>query len=653
MIGLSTNLHCLRSIFFTGLRPCPSPTTSSFVKLCSTSNPNPRREIHTIRAQVSEISLDTSVKERVKLENIWKSYNGVTVLKDVSWDVKRGEKVGLVGVNGAGKTTLLRIIAGQEKADSVHVIKANPNMKIAFLSQVFEVSMSRTVKEEFMSAFKEEMEITEKLEKVQNAIEEGNVHDLELMGRLSDEFYLLKRRAQAMNIDSVDDKVSELMLGLGFAAEDEDRLVASFSGGWQMRMLLGKVLAQDSDLLLLDEPTNHLDLETIEWLESYLKELEVPMVIVSHDRAVLDLLCTKILEIEIGVSRTFEESSYSQYVLEKATWVEEQLMALEEKVGLEDGEIEKPYKHKKMKIRFPEPGTSGRLVLTLQNIVFGFEDDKMLYNKANLVVQRGEKIAIIGPNGCGKSTLLKLIMGLEKPLKGEVMFGDYNVLPNYFEQNQAEFLDLDKTVLETVVEAAKDWSSDDVKHLLGRRNFKDDMIHRKVSLLSGGEKARLAFCKFLVTPSTLLVLDEPTNHLDIPSKEMLEEAIKEYQGTVIMVSHDKQVVNRVIQVKDGGLEDYLGDYNFYLWKNAEARAQEVERKAELKMKLPKVKAKEKMSNAEKSAVEMLKSIELKLPTPLSRTQKIRAREKHKIQKMQSFRVAKQSSKATKNSKRWK
>ncbi|CAA7034777.1 unnamed protein product [Microthlaspi erraticum] len=665
MMGLSTNLHSLdlRSTFFTDLRPCSSPITSSFIKLCSISNP--RREFPTL-------SVETSVKEREEdreslfstqrngaslvssgvksdvtgnppvllLDNIWKSYNGVTVLMDVSWEVKRGEKVGLVGVNGAGKTTLLRIIAGQEEADSGHVIKANPNMKVAFLSQVFEVSMSRTVKEEFMSAFKEEKE---------------------------------------MNLDSVDDKVRELMLGLGFAAEDEDRLVASFSGGWQMRMLLGKILAQDSDLLLLDEPTNHLDLETIEWLESYLKELEVPMVIVSHDRAVLDLLCTKIVEIDIGLSRTFG-GSYSQYVLSKETWVQRQLKALRlqrgetdsdsvdndpEEVWLEeDGEIVNPYERKKMKIRFPEPGTSGRLVLTLQNIDFGFQDDKMLFNKANLVVERGEKIAIIGPNGCGKSTLLKLIMGLEKPINGQIILGDYNVLPNYFEQNQAEFLDLDKTVLETVVEAAKDWSSDDVKSLLGRRSFRAEMLHRKVSLLSGGEKARLAFCKFLVTPSTLLIVDEPTNHLDIPCKEMLEEAIKEYQGTVIMVSHDRyfirQVVNRVIQVKHGGLEDYAGDYNYYLWKDAEARAQEVERKAELKTKRPKPrgigkgkeKGKRKMSHAEERARKKLKRIELKLPKPLSKAQKKRAKEKHRIQKMQSFRVAKQRSKATKNSKRW-
>uniref|UniRef100_A0A1J3FGN0 ABC transporter F family member 5 n=1 Tax=Noccaea caerulescens TaxID=107243 RepID=A0A1J3FGN0_NOCCA len=693
-MGLSTNLHSLdlRSTFFTGLRPCPSPITSNFIKISSISTP--RREIQTIRAQVSVVSVETSVKERqdeieslfskqttqedsdrkrngknskngasgissgVKLENIRKSYKGVTVLKDVSWEVKKGEKVGLVGVNGAGKTTQLRIITGQEEPDSGYVIKAKPDMKIAFLSQEFEVSMSRTVKEEFLSAFKEEMEITDKLEKVQKAIE-GSVDDLDLMGRLLDEFDLLQRRAQAVNLDTVDAKVSKLMPELGFAPEDADRLVASFSGGWQMRMSLGKILLQDPDLLLLDEPTNHLDLDTIEWLEGYLQKQEVPMVIISHDRAFLDQLCTKIVETEMGVSRTFE-GNYSQYVISKAEWIETQNTAwekqqkeIESQKGLiarlgagansgrastaekkleklqEQEQIEKPFQRKQMKIRFPERGTSGRSVVTVKNIDFGFED-KMLFKKANLAIERGEKIAIIGPNGCGKSTLLKLIMGLEKPLKGEVILGEHNVLPNYFEQNQAEVLDLEKTVLETVCEAAEDWRSDDIKGLLGRCNFKADMLDRKVSLLSGGEKARLAFCKFMVTPSTLLVLDEPTNHLDIPSKEMLEEAINEYQGTVIAVSHDryfiKQIVNRVIEVEDGCLEDYAGDYNYYLEKNLEARVKAVEREAELEEKAPKLKAKSKMSKAEKEA--------------------------RKKQKMQAFQQAKQKSKASKNSKRW-
>lgn len=600
----------------------------------------------------------SSVSSGIRLENISKSYKGVTVLKNVSWEVKKGEKVGLVGVNGAGKTTQLRIISGLEEPDSGNVIKAKSNMKISFLSQEFEVSLSRTVKEEFMNAFKEEMEVATKLEKVQKAIE-GSVDDLELMGRLLDEFDLLQKRAQAVDLDRVDAKINKLMPELGFSTEDSDRLVASFSGGWQMRMSLGKILLQDPDLLLLDEPTNHLDLDTIEWLERYLNQLNVPMVIISHDRAFLDQLCTKIVETEMGVSRTFE-GNYSNYIIAKAAWIEAQFAAWEKQqkeidqtkdiisragLGVSTGrassaekkldklqdeeQVEKPFIRKQMKIRFPERGMSGKSVVTINNMEFSFGDN-VLFKKANLTIQRGEKIAIIGPNGCGKSTLLKLIMGLEKPTGGEVILGEHNVLPNYFEQNQAEALDLDKTVLQTVEEAAEDWRSDDIKGLLGRCNFKSDMLDRKVSLLSGGEKARLAFCKFMVKPSTLLVLDEPTNHLDIPSKEMLEEAIQEYEGTVITVSHDryfiKQIVNRVIEVKNGYLQDYVGDYNYYLEKNLDARERELEREAELEEKNPKAKAKSKMSKAEKEA--------------------------RKKQKMQAFQQAKAKSKGAKNAKRW-
>ncbi|KAL0909118.1 hypothetical protein M5K25_023649 [Dendrobium thyrsiflorum] len=601
----------------------------------------------------------SSVSSGIKLENISKSFKGVTVLKDVSWEVKKGEKVGLVGVNGAGKTTQLRIIAGLDEPDAGNLVKAKENMKISFLSQEFEVCLNRTVKEEFLSAFKEEVEISERLEKVQKALERS-VEDLGLMGRLLDELDLLQRRAQDINLDMVNVKISKIMPELGFAPDDSDRLVASFSGGWQMRMSLGKILLQEPDLLLLDEPTNHLDLDTIEWLEGYLNKQEIPMVIISHDRAFLDLLCTKIVETDMGVSRTFV-GNYSEYLISKATWIETQYAAWEkqqkeiehtkdligrlgsgansgrassEEKKLEklqdDGLIEKPFQRKQLKIRFPERGRSGRTVLTITNLDFGFGDE-MLFKKANLIVERGEKIAIIGPNGCGKSTLLKLMMGHEKPKGGEVLLGEHNVLPNYFEQNQAEALDLNKTVIETVEEAAEDWRIDDIKGLLGRCNFKADMLDRKVSLLSGGEKARLAFCKFMVKPSTLLILDEPTNHLDIPSKEMLEEAISEYQGTVITVSHDRyfirQIVNRVVEVKNNSLQDYAGDYNYYLEKNLEARERELEREAELDAKAPKVKAKSKMSKEEK--------------------------EVRKKQKMIAFQQSKSKSKGLKNAKRWK
>lgn len=600
----------------------------------------------------------SSVSSGVKLEHVSKTFKGGTVLKDVSWDVKKGERAGLVGVNGAGKTTQLKIIAGEEEPDSGNVIKVKENMKIAFLTQEFEVVPSRTVREEFMSAFAEQMNIAGKIEQVQKALE-SSTEDLNLMGKLLDELDGLQRQAQAVDLYDLDVKINKMMPELGFSQEDSDRLVASFSGGWQMRMSLGKILLQEPDLLLLDEPTNHLDLDTIEWLEGYLKGKDVPMVIVSHDRAFLDQLCTKIVETDLGVSQTYE-GNYSEYVLAKAARGEAQRLAWEKHQKeiarrkeiiqrlsggansgrattagkqlekLQDGEqVEKPFEHKQIKFRFPELERSGRIVVEIKKLCLQY-DDTVLFEGADLVIERGEKLAIIGPNGCGKSTLLRLLMALENPTSGDVCLGEHRVLPNYFEQNQAEALDLEKTVLQTVVETAEDWNLNDIRGLLGRCNFKAEMAERKVEFLSGGEKARLALCKFMVTPSTLLILDEPTNHLDIPSKEMLEEAIREYKGTVVAVSHDRyflrQIVNRVVEVKDGKLQNYAGDYNYYLEQNLEARRKELEREAALDAKAPIVKAKSKMSKAEK--------------------------ELQKKQRAQSFQASKAKGKVTKNAKRW-
>lgn len=600
----------------------------------------------------------SSVSSGVKLEHISKTFKGSTVLKDVSWDVKKGERVGLVGVNGAGKTTQLKIIVGEEEPDSGNLIKAKENMKIAFLTQEFEVVASRTVREEFVSAFAEQMDVSRRLEEVQKALE-SSTEDLKLMGKLLDDLDELQKKAQALDLYDIDVKINKMMPELGFTPEDSDRLVASFSGGWQMRMSLGKILLQDPDLLLLDEPTNHLDLATIEWLESYLKSQEVPMVIVSHDRAFLDQLCTKIVETDLGVSQTYE-GNYSAYVLSKAERAEAKRMAWEKQQkeisrtkdiiqrlsgGANSGrattaekqleriqnvgQIEKPFEHKAIRFRFPEMERSGLIVAEIKKLRMEY-DGMALFDGADLLIERGEKLAIIGPNGCGKSTLLRLLMGMEEPTGGEIELGEHRVIPNYFEQNQAEVLDLEKTVLQTVVEAAEDWNLNDIKGLLGRCNFKAEMADRKVAFLSGGEKARLALCKFMVTPSTLLILDEPTNHLDIPSKEMLEEAIREYKGSVVAVSHDRyflrQIVNRVVEVKDKKLQNYAGDYNYYLEQNLEARRIEIARNEELDARAPIVKAKSKMSKAEK--------------------------ELQKKQKAVAFQAGKAKGKISKNAKRW-
>eukprot|EP00850_Spirogloea_muscicola_P018360 SM000167S02973 [mRNA] locus=s167:227169:231725:+ [translate_table: standard] len=617
----------------------------------------------------------SSVGSGVRLERIAITFKDAPVLRDVNWEVKRSERVGLVGINGAGKTTQLKIITGELEPDSGAVLKAKPNMKIAYLTQEFEVVPSRTVREEFQSAFGEQMAVAARIERLQLQLETAT-EDMDRMSQLLDELDALQKQAESVDMYDVDFKINRMMPELGFIPEDADRLVASYSGGWQqqltmtaaaaaavaaqMRMSLGKILLQDPDLLLLDEPTNHLDLDTIEWLEGYLKQLEVPMVVVSHDRAFLDQLCNKIVETDMGVSMTFQ-GNYSEYVAQKAEWVEAQRIAFEkqqkeiartedmiarlsgganqgrastaekqlERMQEEGQLVEKPFEHKQLKFRFPELERSGRVVVEINNLHHHYGNKvthdlslchRVLFDKASLLIQRGEKLAFIGPNGCGKSTLLRLIMGFEEATSGEVALGEH----------RAEVLDAGKTVLQTVEEVAEDWRINDIKALLGRCNFKGDMVHKKVAFLSGGEKARLALCKFMVTPATLLVLDEPTNHLDIPSKEMLEEALRDFKGTVIAVSHDryfiKQIVNRVVEVKDRHLQDYVGDYDYYLERNLEARKKELEREAELGELAPTVKAKSKMSRAEK--------------------------ELQKKQKAQSFQQKTAKGKVTKNAKRW-
>jgi ATP-binding cassette, subfamily F, member 3 len=368
-------------------------------------------------------------------------------------------------------------------------------------------------------------------------------------------------------------------------------------------MSLAKILLQFPDLLLLDEPTNHLDLETIEWLENYLRKLETPMVIISHDREFLDRLCNQIVETERGVSANYL-GNYSSYLEQKAENSSAQLNAFErqqkelekqqafvekfrasatrstqaksrEKLLDKVERIAAPVSTMRtLSFRFPPAPRSGREIVEIKNLehVYG---DKILFMGTDLFIERGDRIAFLGPNGCGKSTLLKMIMGMEHQTSGTISLGEHNVIPSYFEQNQAEALDLSKTVLATIHDEVPDWKNEAVRTLLGQFLFTGDMVFKKVESLSGGEKARLALAKMLLIPANLLILDEPTNHLDIPAKETLENALINYDGTALIVSHDRyfisQVANKIVEVRDGEFRVYLGDYHYYLDKLEEER----------------------------------------------------------------------------------
>ncbi|WP_205369751.1 ABC-F family ATP-binding cassette domain-containing protein [Thermoleptolyngbya sp. PKUAC-SCTB121] len=535
----------------------------------------------------------------LRLEHISKIYPTGEVLKDINWEVKPGDRVGLVGVNGAGKSTQLKIIAGEMEPTTGEIIRP-ASLHIAYLTQEFEVDPSRTVRDEFWRAFAEVNQIHEGLADVQHQMQTASPEELD---NLIHQLDRLQRKFEAMDGYGLEAKIEKILPEMGFTAEDGDRPVSAFSGGWQMRMSLGKILLQSPDLLLLDEPTNHLDLETIEWLETYLKGLTTPMVIVSHDREFLDRLCTQIVETERGVSTTYL-GNYTAYLQQKEEAQLAQLSAYErqqkelekqqafvdrfrasatrstqaksrekqlekiERIDAPTGSV------RTLQFRFPPAPRSGREVVMIQELTHTYED-KILFLGANLLIERGDRITFLGPNGCGKSTLLRLIMGMEQPTDGKVSLGDHNVIPGYFEQNQAEALDLSKTVMDTIHDEVPDWSNEEVRTLLGRFLFSQDMVFKKVEALSGGEKARLALAKMLLRPVNLMILDEPTNHLDIPAKEMLEEAIQNYDGTLIVVSHDRyfisQVATKIVEVRDGELRLYRGDYHYYLEKVAEER----------------------------------------------------------------------------------
>ncbi len=534
----------------------------------------------------------------LRLEHISKVYPTGEILKDVNWELKPGDRIGLVGVNGAGKSTQLKIIAGEVEPTSGEVIRPN-NLHIAYLNQEFDVVTSRTVREEFWTVFAEANQVQQQQHQVQQQMESADPATLDdLIHQLDRQ----QRQFEALDGYGLESRIEKILPEMGFSAEDGDRLVSAFSGGWQMRMCLGKILLQSPDILLLDEPTNHLDLETIEWLETYLKGLTTPMVIVSHDRAFMDRLCTRIVETERGVATSYL-GNYSAYIQQKTEQQSAQLSAYEhqqkelekqqayverfrasatrstqaksrEKQLNKVERIEAPTADvRTLKFQFPAAPRSGREVVIVKDMVKTYGDD-ILFLGANLLLERGDRVAILGPNGAGKSTLLHMLMGTEPPDEGTVQFGEHNVIPGYFEQNQAEALDLSKTVMETIHDEVPDWKNEEVRTLLGRFLFSGETAFKRVEALSGGEKARLALAKMLLSPVNLLILDEPTNHLDIPAKEMLEAALQDYDGTVVIVSHDRyfisQVATKIVDINEGELILYRGDYQYYQEKLAAA-----------------------------------------------------------------------------------
>lgn len=547
----------------------------------------------------------------LRLENIGITFRNQEVLKDVTWGVQSGDRIGLVGKNGAGKTTQLRILAGELEPTTGDVVKSSGDLRTAMLRQEFvdELVKERTLKEEFMSVFEEENQILQDLKETEIALENMAGDDADKMQEILDRMQELQQKAEDKDVYVYESRVKKIMDLMGFADDEADDLVASFSGGWKMRIGLGKVLLKDPNVLLLDEPTNHLDLESVEWMEAFLREQNIPMIIVSHDREFLDQVCTKIVDAEGGMCTEYD-GNYSRFLeLKKARldawqsaydaqekkikserqWINKfkvkqpqavkQRQAKLDKFLKSDEYVQKPpFVGKPFKFRFPDAPRLSPEVAEVKGMSHAYNNEisnNRLFEDVELLIEKGDRIAVVGPNGSGKSTFLRLLTGKEEPDEGSARLVGANVVMNYFEQNQADALDLDKTVVETIQGASTGQSYNELRALLGQFLFKGDDVEKKVINLSGGEKARLSLCCMMLESANLLILDEPTNHLDIPAKEMLEEALQHFAGSVMVVSHDRYFISKVattiVAIEDKDLVKYQGDYKTYMEKSKEMR----------------------------------------------------------------------------------
>ncbi len=544
----------------------------------------------------------------ISLDNLTVSYGGWTLFDNISFLINPKDRIGLVGRNGAGKTTLLKLITGEQQPTS-GAVTVNGECSIGYLPQTMRVADTTTLAEETAKAFDEVLRLEAEIDRLTHEVAERTDYESEAYEQLLHRLTDAQDRYHILGGETRDADIEKTLLGLGFRREDFGRATSEFSGGWRMRIELAKLLLRRPSIFLLDEPTNHLDIESIQWLEEYLKNYNGAVLLISHDRAFLDNVTNRTVELSLGKVTDYKVS-YSKYVVLRAERRAQQLAAYENQQRMIEKTEEfiekfryKPTKSNQVQsrikqlerldrleieeedlatlnIKFPPAPRSGQIVAEIREAGMSF-GAKHVFSGADFTIEKGDKIALVGRNGEGKTTLARMLIGHLTPTEGSIRLGA-NVNIGYYAQNQDDLMDGEFTVYDTLDRVAVGDIRTRLRDILGAFLFRGEDIDKKVKVLSGGERARLAMARMMLEPRNLLVLDEPTNHMDMRSKDILKEAILKYDGTVVVVSHDREfldgMVDKVYEFRDGGVREYLGGIYYFLEKRKLESLQEIERR---------------------------------------------------------------------------